>query len=71
MQYTDDPISDFFAWDKERQDWLDSLPKCSRCGKPIQDGYYFAFEDSDFEEEIVCDDCLYEYCWERFRVTSG
>lgn len=51
MQYTDDPISDFAAYDEECQEWLDSLPKCDHCGEPIEDNTFFVIE-----EKNVCRD---------------
>lgn len=61
MQYTDDPIADFNAWDKEQQDWLDSLPQCDYCKEPIQDNTYF-----EIEGVKICSDCLYDYCKEQY-----
>lgn len=62
MQYTDDPIADFNAYDRERQEWLDSLPVCAHCKEPIQDRRYF-----EIEGENVCRECLTEYCEEHFE----
>lgn len=53
MQYTDDPIADFAAYDKECQDWLDNLPECAYCGNPIQDDHYYCIND-----ENICPECL-------------
>lgn len=65
MQYTDDPIADFNAYDRELQEWRDSLPVCANCGEPIQDDYYY-----EIEGENVCSDCLYDYCDEQYRVKN-
>ena len=62
MQYTDDPPADFDAYDKECQEWLDSLPKCAHCKEPIQDNTYF-----EIEEVIICSDCLTEYCEKHYK----
>lgn len=63
MRYTDDPIADFEAYDKESQDWLDSLPRCTVCGNSIEDNTHF-----DFDGDAVCRDCLEEYCERNFMV---
>ena len=39
MYITDDPLRDADRYDKICQDWLDSRPKCSACGEPIQEDY--------------------------------
>ena len=63
MQYTDDPIADFGVYDRECQEWLDSLPVCVHCHQPIQETEYFSIE-----EENVCSECLTEYCEEYYKV---
>lgn len=35
--YTDDPLQDFARHEHEQLEWLNSRPKCARCGRPIQD----------------------------------
>lgn len=40
------------AHDRKQAKWLDSLPKCSICGEPIQQER--AFEKDGF---WICDDC--------------
>lgn len=62
MQYTDDPVADFNAYDRKRQEWLDSLPKCAHCGEPIQDRRYFEIEGEPIHRE-----CLEEFCEEIFE----
>ena len=52
MPYTDDPIADFEAWDAEQQKKLDSFPKCTECGKRIQDDELF-----DVYGDLYCWDC--------------
>lgn len=49
--YSDDPIADYDRYDRERQEWEDSLPHCEHCGEPGDD---FVWE---IEGEILCDDC--------------
>ena len=34
-----DNYDQFEARERRQQKWLDSLPKCGSCGKPIQDDY--------------------------------
>lgn len=52
MPITDDPIADFNRHDREQARWLDSLPKCSICGDPIQQE--MAFEKDGF---WICNEC--------------
>lgn len=52
MFLTDDPIADFDRYDREQARWLDSLPKCSICGEPIQQER--AFEKNGF---WICHEC--------------
>lgn len=49
---SDDLDRDLAAWQKEQQDWEDSLPRCERCGEP-QDTYVY-----ENDGEILCLDCL-------------
>lgn len=37
MFYTDDPLADFEAHDRDQERWLLRRPKCSECGEHIQD----------------------------------
>lgn len=39
--------------DAEQEAELQKLPKCDKCGKPIQDEYYY-----DIEGECICEKCL-------------
>lgn len=52
MPITDDAIADFNRHDREQARWLDSLPKCSICGDPIQQEH--AFEKDGF---WICHEC--------------
>ncbi len=56
MFRTDDPIVDFNAWDVEQHEALSKLPKCSDCGEPIQEDYYYEIGD-----KLLCSDCLDYY----------
>lgn len=42
--------------DAEQEAELQKLPKCDKCGKPIQDEYYF-----DMVGEYICEKCLIKY----------
>ena len=46
-----DPVADFRRWEREQQEWEDSLPRCEHCGEPIDE---FVWE---IDGEILCDDC--------------
>lgn len=56
VMLSDDPVRDFDEWDAERTEWLNKLPKCDRCGEPIQDDHGY-----ELDGEIFCEDC-----WNRF-----
>ena len=49
---SEDPARDLAAWQKEQQDWEDSLPRCERCKEP-QDTYIY-----DIDGEKLCLSCL-------------
>jgi formylmethanofuran dehydrogenase subunit E len=54
---TDDPLFDFHRRDQEEIEWLNSLPKCSECGEPIQDDCHY-----NIHGKIYCQRCLdYEF----------
>lgn len=46
-----DPVTDFHLWEREQQEWEDSLPRCEDCGEPI-DEYVWNIDD-----QILCEDC--------------
>lgn len=48
-----DPLDDFHRHDAEQEEELNSLPRCSRCGEPIQQEMA-VFLDGEW----ICDDCL-------------
>lgn len=50
---TDDPHADFDRWDAGQEKWLARLPRCSECGEPIQDDFFYLIND-----EPVCEECL-------------
>lgn len=45
----------FEKYDSEREESLDKLPKCTCCGEPITDDFYY-----NIEGEILCYNCLNE-----------
>lgn len=63
MQWTDDPVADFERHDREQARRLDSLPKCSICGDPIQqerafekDGFWICHECYENNQKEVMDE---------------
>ena len=50
---TNDPIRDFELYDAEQEEKAEKLPRCSCCGEPIFDDYFYRIDD-----EIYCEDCL-------------
>lgn len=55
-QYTDDPVADFEAHDREQERKRDLLPRCTDCNKPIEDDRCWCFYD-----EPMCDTCAEKY----------
>lgn len=53
--YTDDPVMDAYERDSEAEEWLQSLPECEFCGRPIQDEYLW-----EIGEDVFCDKCMKE-----------
>lgn len=51
--YSDDPIRDFERRERRRQAWLDTLPVCAECNRPIQDEECF-----EINGELICPECL-------------
>ena len=49
---SDDLDRDLAAWQKEQQEWEDSLPTCDCCGEKVDD-YVF-----DIDGEILCIQCV-------------
>lgn len=48
-----DPLDDFNRRDREESAWLESIPKCDFCRKPIQEGHYY-----EINGDILCNECL-------------
>ena len=51
---SDDPVRDFHRWDREQQEWENSLPRCDSCRETVDD-YVF-----DIDGEILCIQCMIE-----------
>lgn len=49
-------FADFDRREAEHERYLAKLPKCSCCGEPIQEDYYYEFEDG----KKICPECLNE-----------
>lgn len=56
MFYTDDPVKDFDRYDAEQTTKFKQYPLCSYCCAPIFDDYLYEFND-----ELICEDCLNEH----------
>ena len=53
MFYSDDPVKDFEAYDREQSKRLENLPVCADCDNPVQDDHYYLIND-----EVICPHCL-------------
>ena len=53
MQYTDDPVADFYAHDAEQAAWLAKRPKCCECDNEITEETLV-----EFNGECICLQCL-------------
>lgn len=55
--YCPDNYDAFVAYEerreREHQEWKRKLPKCSKCGKPIEDD-----ECYDIDGELICEHCI-------------
>lgn len=51
-----EPFEDFAQWEMYQLEWLNGLPRCSICGQPIQDEYYYEMGD-----ELICESCMDDY----------
>ena len=45
-----DNYDQFLSRERRQQKWLDNLPKCEHCGKPIQDEYKFFVYGETYHE---------------------
>jgi formylmethanofuran dehydrogenase subunit E len=53
--FTDDPVRDFDRYDMEMAQREAKLPKCDKCGKPINDDFFY-----EIEGEILCEKCMHD-----------
>lgn len=56
MFLSDNPVADFDRWDRQQNKLLERLPRCRRCGKPIQQERAVCIEGIWY-----CDECLDDY----------
>lgn len=56
MYKSHDPIADLRMYQEDEARWLESRPKCSECGEPIQDESAFFYND-----EWICEDCMMSF----------
>lgn len=64
LRYTDDPISDYAAYEAELVRLEQLVPRCFKCKKPIMDDYYYEVE----EGVPLCADCLDRHYKKRVEV---
>lgn len=62
MIFTNDPLSDFLAYDARLADELSRCPICDCCNEPIQDDCYFETDDG-----IYCEECFNDEVVQEFR----
>lgn len=55
MCYVPDYLDHWSEYDRQKEEELKKLPKCSECSEYIQDDYCFLIND-----EIICERCLKE-----------
>ena len=53
MEYVPDNYDQWKTHDAEQEIKLEQLPRCSECGKPIQDDFCYEIND-----EYICEKCL-------------
>lgn len=51
-----EPFEDLAQREIDQEAWLNGLPRCSICGQPIQDEYYYEMGD-----ELICESCMDDY----------
>lgn len=54
--FTDDPVLDAERYSAEQDRQLARLPKCSRCGNPIQQDHVVCIGG-----KLYCDECLDDF----------
>ena len=59
MFYTDNPLSDFHRYDAEReaehQAYIESLPRCEYCRRPIDEDTCFEVSDEYYHEDCFAE----------------
>lgn len=60
MGWTDDPVRDAHRYQDECDAWESKLPRCSECGKRIQDEELYYIDG-----KIYCENCI----WEKRRYS--
>lgn len=65
MRYSDDPLADFNAYDRDRQQKQRNLPQCDYCNETLDDVYY------DIYGECVCEDCIRKYFRKECDAFTG
>ena len=53
MPYVPDNYDAFEEHEREQDEELEGLPKCSECREPIQEDMCY-----DFDGDLICEDCL-------------
>ena len=53
--FSDDPVADFEAYDREQERRLERRPVCRKCKEHIQGEHYFYIEG-----KIFCEECMIE-----------
>ena len=56
MPRSGDPLEDFHRHEMRKEEWLNRLPKCKRCGHPIQQEWAVCIDGVWY-----CDDCIEFY----------
>ena len=56
---TDDPVRDYYKYDRICSEWLNSRPKCAYCGEPIQTDYAIRVDGKYYCNCSECEDEAY------------
>lgn len=64
FRYTDDPLSDYAAYEAELVRLEKLVPWCFKCKKPIMDDFYYEFESG----LPLCAECLDKHFKKRVEV---
>lgn len=60
---TNDPYADADAMDRYRQEQHDNCKKlrCRKCKYHLEDGELYYFIKTEYDEIIICDNCIMDY----------